>query len=594
MKRFLLFGLALLMVAALMPAAESATAQHNARQPVASPVFGLNSHLATRYTDPTTMDIPAQLVTELGITWVREDFHWHRVQPRRDIWDWTYTDAAMRALLSRNVRVLGVLGPSVGWAVPHSGDPHNDVSYYAPDHDAFVHYARGVVTRYHRHVKHWEIWNEPDHPYFWRPHPDVAAYTRLLISTAAAIREIDPTATILIGGINPYDTSFLRGVAAHGGWNSFDILAIHPYVNPYSPEHGNLAAATDGVRAVMNRYGQKPIWATEVGWASGASDRDSIGLADDESQANYLVRGNLMLWESGIEKIFWYTFKDDPDNPYGLVRFGEGRDDFRRELFKPAFYALRTLNQQMAGVRYVERRDLFNQHVLVDFTDLEGWQRPHQANGTLHPSGHSREYEQAAELHYRFMTSGNDYVVFKHEPPIPIPSQAHALGAWVYGDGSTHLLRVRIRDAQGEVLQYTLGPVGAPGWHFIQTPLGGAVEPGNVIVPVAGGNRRLDFPAELVSIILDDFVDSFIGSGVIWIDDLRIVSGHEIYNLRLLRGNDALDILWSPPGARANLATANRSGILVERDGNQSFVPAEEGRLSFNLGPAPVYVWHRR
>jgi polysaccharide biosynthesis protein PslG len=593
-RLFILTLVLLLSGTAIVPAAPAAPALSPVRTPVGPPGFGLNSHLATRYPDPASMDVPAALVTELGVSWVREDFHWHRVQPRPDMWDWTFTDAALRALLSRDVKVLGVLGPSVGWATPHSGDVPNDVSYYAPDADAFVEYARGVVTRYRRYVKHWEIWNEPDHPYFWRPAPDVAAYTRLLVRTAAMIREVDPEATILLGGINPYDTTFLRGVAEYGGWGSFDILAIHPYVNPYSPEHGNLAAAADGVRALASRYGQKPIWATEVGWASGPSDRDALGLADEQSQADYLVRANLMLWEAGVEQIFWYSFKDDPGNPYGLVRLGTGRTDFQRSLLKPAFFALRTLNQQITGTRYVERRDLFEQHLLSDFTTLAGWRRTSQPNGSLRPSTRTRTGRQTAELRYSFTTRENDYVAFERAQPIALPGTPYALGAWIYGDGSTHGLKVWLRDAQGEVLQFVLGPVGAPGWHFVQTPLGGEVEPGNLIVPVAGGNRRLDFPASLQALVLDDMVDSFVGEGVIWLDDLRVISGHEIYDLRLERNGEALDILWSPPGARANLATTAPAARFLDRDGNQSSLAAEQGRLRVNLGSAPVYLWHRR
>lgn len=42
--------------------------------PIKEPSFGLNSHLLTRYPDPTSMDIPAQIVADLGVQWVREDF----------------------------------------------------------------------------------------------------------------------------------------------------------------------------------------------------------------------------------------------------------------------------------------------------------------------------------------------------------------------------------------------------------------------------------------------------------------------------------------------------------------------------------------
>jgi hypothetical protein len=558
--------------------------------PTAPPSFGLNSHLATRYPDPSTMDVPAAMVSELGVSWVREDFHWHRVQPRPDVWDWTFSDAAMRSLLSRDISVLGVLGPSVGWGTPFSGDTPNDVSYYAPDPDAYVEYVRGVVTRYRRYIHHWEIWNEPDHGYFWRPAPDPAAYADLLIRTAQTIRAIDPEAKVLIGGINPFDTTFLRAVAEYGAWDSFDILAIHPYVNPYTPEDGNLASATDGVRALAQQYGEKPIWVTELGWASGASDRDAIGRTNEEEQASFLVRSMLMLWETGVERIFWYSYKDDPGNPYGLVRLGSGRSDYAPR--KLAFEALRTLNQQLAGATYVGRRDLFEQEVLLNFEAIRGWQRVSQPNGTLRSSARAHSGAAAAELSYTFTTRENDYLAFEREQPIALDGNPYAIGAWVYGDGSTHGLKVWVRDAEGEVLQFVLGAVGAPGWHFLRAPIGGEVEQGNVIVP--GGNRRVDFPASVQAIVLDDLVDSFVGSGTIWVDDLSMISGHEVYDLRLERGGEALDVLWSPPGARVNLATQAPNARLIDRGGAESALAANSGRLRVNLGPAPLYLWHRR
>lgn len=581
---------ALLTAAAAPHARAPQPAPSPVAMPTAPPSFGLNSHLATRYPDPTSMDVPAALVSELGVTWVREDFHWHRVEPRPDAWDWTFTDAAMRALLSRNISVLGVLGPSVGWATPFGGDTPNDVSYYAPDPDAFADYVRAVVTRYRRYINHWEIWNEPDHPIFWRPAPDPAAYTAMLIKAARVIREVDPEAQVLIGGVNPFDTTFLRSVAEYGGWDSFDILAIHPYVNPYSPEDGNLAAAADGVRALGRQYGEKPLWVTELGWASGPSDRDAAGRADEQLQASYLVRSMLLLWEAGVERIFWYSFKDDPGNPYGLIALGTGRTDYGPR--KPAFDALRTLNQQLAGATYVARRDLFEQRVIAPFETTQGWRRTSQPNGTMRPSGRARGGEGSAEISYNFTTRANDYLAFERDQAIPLEGRPYAVGAWVYGDGSTHGLKVWLRDAEGEVLQFVLGAVGAPGWHFLRTPIGGEVEPGNVIVP--GGNRRVDFPAAVQAIVVDDLVDEFVGGGTVWVDDLTEISGHEVYDLRLERNGEALDVLWSPPGARVNLATEAATGRLIDRGGAETSVAARAGRLKVNLGPAPVYLWHRR
>jgi hypothetical protein len=298
--------------------------------PLDSGPFGLNTHLATRYPNTQTIDVPADMIVQAGVTWAREDIHWYRIQRSPGAWDWSFNDAAMRALLRRNVNVVGVLGHPPGWATPFPGDDPSNISFYAPDPQQFAEFAYAVVKRYGRYVHHWEVWNEPDNQLFWKPKPDAAAYADTLMRVSAAIRQASPDAKVLIGGVSPFDTTFLRQVAEAGAWNSFDILAVHPYVDPATPEAGNIAAAADSVRALADQWGTKPIWATEVGWSSGPGDRDSVGVTDEREQAEMLVRAMLWLWRSGVEKIFWYTLKDDPGNPYGLVAAGAGYDDFSR------------------------------------------------------------------------------------------------------------------------------------------------------------------------------------------------------------------------------------------------------------------------
>jgi hypothetical protein len=561
--------------------------------PVGAPSFGLNTHLATRYPDPTSMDIPAELVSDLGVPWVREDFHWHRVQPAPDVWDWTFTDAAMRALLRRDIEVLGVLGPSVGWATANPDDTPNDVSFYAPDPDLFEEYVRAVVTRYRRYIHHWEIWNEPDNSLFWQPQPDPQAYAELLMRASAVIKEIDPQAQVLIGGFNPFDVTFARAVAAEGAWDSFDIIAIHPYVDPYSPEDGNIAASAGMARALGNQFGPKPIWVTELGWSSGPGDRDREGLTDEEQQANYLVRAMLLLWEAGVERSFWYMLKDDSHNPYGLIRAGRGREDYRQSQQKPAYAALRTLNRELAGASFVERQDLFEKTTIFDFEQLGEWRRVSQPNGRLEFSSvETHAGVGSAQIVYNFSTDSNDYVVFERPQPIPLAGEPYALGVWVYGDGSGHGVRAWLRDAEGEVLQFALGSVGAPEWHFISTPIGVEVDPGNRIT--GSGNGRVDFPASLVALVLDDVTDESRGRGTVYLDNLTVVSGREVYDMRLRRGDAALDILWSPPTTRVGFSTTATTGQLVERDGVVSDIGAIEGRFSLTIGPAPVYLWHTR
>lgn len=591
----LLILFALLLSAAVAPRPAPAAPEYIVA-PLDSAPFGLNTHLATRYPDPNSMNIPANLIARSGASWVREDIHWYRIQPTAETWDWTFTDQAIRELAKRKINIVGVLGHPPGWATAYTGDAPSGFSFYAPDAQRFAVFTQAVVSRYSRYIHHWEVWNEPDNTLFWKPTPDPANYARLLRTVSQSIRHTDPHAKILIGGTNPFDTEFLGQVAEDGAWDSFDIIAIHPYVDPATPEAGNILAAADGVRALAARYGTKPIWATEVGWASGPGDRDTIGPTDPQTQANNLVRALLLLWRSGVERIFWYELKDDPGNPYGLVAFGTGRADYRT--LKPAFYAFRTLNQQLAGATFIGLHDPFKRSVVLDFESFGSWRRGDQPYGQLTPTDAVQHSGRAAaRLDYTFPTAGNDYVVFRRDWPAAIPGRPYALGVWVYGDGSGNTLKVWLRDAEDEIVQYTLGTIGPPGWRLLQAPLGGPIASWDRINQI--GNGRLDFPARLDAIVLDDAPDTFSGNGTLYLDDLSTISGPEAYDLELRRGDTTLDILWAPLPLHARISNTGTSATIVERDGTendgaQRELTIDPSILGLNIGPAPIYVQHDR
>src|SRR5262249_25408610 len=173
-----------------------------------------------------------------------------------------------------------------------------------------------------------------------------------------------------------------------------------------------------------------------------------------------------------------------------------------------------------------------------------------------------------------------------------IPGAPYALGLWVYGDGSGHIIKVWLRDAEGELLQFALGTVGPPGWRLLQAPIGGVVPPWDRISK--NGNGPLDFPARGHSIGLEDGDDRFIGDGAILLDDLIAISGPEAYDLQLQKGATSIDVLWSPEGLPAAITSSSSSAVVTDRDGAERQVAARDGKITLDLGPAPVYVRHSR
>ncbi len=585
LTRMAVLGLLLLLVILPTGAIRSA--------PPAAPsdaVFGINSHIATRYPNYESLNVPADALGQLGLGWAREDFQWHRIEPRPGQYDWGFHDRMVELLSARGISIVGVLGPAVGWATPFNGDGNSDVSFYPPDAQRYADFARAVVARYRDRISYWQVWNEPENGIYWRPSPDAAAYANLLKTVYPVIKAANPNAQVLIGGTVAFDLSFLRAVAANGAWGSFDILAVHPYVDPSTPEEGQIGAAGVGAaKALADSLGPKPIWVTEFGWATSASDRDPIGQTDEDRQASLLVRAAVMLRAAGAERIIWYKFKDDGNfNSYGLYRFGRGLTDYGQA--KPAFAALRTLNQQLAGATPLGFQDLGARRVVFDFENFGEWRRGNEPNGTFTRSSERvRGGSAAGQLSYSFPGGGNDYVVFQPRPALSIPGAPSQLGLWVYGDGSGHALKVWLRDAQGETLQFRLGFVGG-GWQLLSTPINGIVESYNRIS--GSGNLRLDFPVTLTALVLDDEPDSASGNGTIFLDDLTSIDGPDAYNMRFSRGGSVVDVLWAPQGAQVNIPTSSAQGTLVDRSGGTAARNSSNGQFVLDLGPSPVYLIH--
>jgi polysaccharide biosynthesis protein PslG len=300
------------------------------------------------------MHWPADVIAGSGAGWAREDFHWFWIEPEQGRFQWDYYDHMVELLLSRGVNIIGVLGHPPGWATAEPGDGQSEPSFYGPDPQAFAEFAYQVVSRYRYRVVHWEIWNEPDNPQFWKPAPDPFAYAQLLTAVSPAISAAAPETNILLGGINPFEPSYLRTLAEVGAWWTFDIINIHPYVDPFPPEaNGEIGvSAIRNIQQVTNWAGGKPIWVTEFGWSAKPSDRDPNGVSE-EDQANYMVRAAALLRAAGVDRVLWYSIKDERQNGYGVLRFGRNYDDYSEP--RPSYTAFKTLNGNLARATF-ERR----------------------------------------------------------------------------------------------------------------------------------------------------------------------------------------------------------------------------------------------
>jgi serine/threonine protein kinase len=158
---------------------------------------------------------------------------------------------------------------------------------------------------------------------------------------------------------------------------------------------------------------------------------------------------------------------------------------------------------------------------LITFEQWSSWRRGDQPYGELTQTReqvHSGSY--AAKLSYDFPATQDDYVVFLQT--LSLGGQPNTIGAWVYGDGSGHLLNAWIQDAQNEVWSVHLGKVGSSGWRQMAGTIDANLPwpSGHISGP---SNGAIDYPIRFHALVLDRPGGS--SSGQIYIDDISAWQG---------------------------------------------------------------------
>lgn len=284
------------------------------------------------------MERAAQMARDAGVKWSREDFSWGRIERQRGEFDWTYYDNLLACARRNGITVYAIVGYWAGWTKPYTSEGIDD----------YVRFLKVMVQRYHKEIKQWEIWNEPN-IFFWQGPKDL--YAQLLTRSYAAIKEIDPGAQVLGLSTAGIDRKFISRMLELQA--PFDVLTIHPYRS-----HLNDLAFIDDLKKVSDQVKlpdgkRRPVWLTEMGWATHTPHntlRQDFAPNSLRAQAELIARSYLCAIVSGVEpRTFWYDFRNDGDDPiYFEHQMGIIYNDFSP---KPAYLAYATLTRALRGKR---------------------------------------------------------------------------------------------------------------------------------------------------------------------------------------------------------------------------------------------------
>ena len=279
--------------------------------------IGIHTH-AQRYSQ-NAQQITSNL-KKYGFNSIRSDITWEWVEKKPG--SFSLSNAAKKnqdlidTMANNNHNAMIVLAYGNGNYTP-SGYPENEEQI-----KAFKKYVRYIVSLNKGKVKYYEVWNEWVYKTGIKDRsvnvPSTDIYLELVKQTYETIKEIDPSAIVVSGTINPTnarDVMWFDELLKKGILKYLDGVSLHPY----SFMHGNkkLRNPTDNFNDVIeyqnhlarrNNGVNVPIYITEM----GVPTYDGEGGVTRLNAAIFPFKYTLLaMSDKNIKGIWWYDYSDD-------------------------------------------------------------------------------------------------------------------------------------------------------------------------------------------------------------------------------------------------------------------------------------------
>lgn len=291
------------------------------------------------FTQATALELNALQAAGVGV--VRKDLFWSEVEREAGQYDFSGYDVLVNAMENRGIRVVFIL--DYGNALYDDGhSPHSDAG-----RAAFARFAATAARRYKGRGIIWEIWNEPNLAQFWYPEPHAYNYGRLVLTTSAAIRRVDPTAIIIGPALVSFPPDYWSTLGEMGVFASLDAASVHPY-GVGAPEQ--ILEYHLWLRRLLDYY--SPSWKIPViSSESGYSTFDE-GVTEGV-QAQYVVRQWLFHMAHDMPLSVWYDWRNNGTDRADLQHhFGTVDYAFNP---KPAYWSMQVLAETLSGYRFMRR-----------------------------------------------------------------------------------------------------------------------------------------------------------------------------------------------------------------------------------------------
>ncbi|MCY1666429.1 NAD-dependent epimerase/dehydratase family protein [Rhizobium sp. SL86] len=161
-----------------------------------------------------------------------------------------------------------------------------------------------VLTRYGRHFRHVELWNEPNNllDWDWREDADFQLFCEMVGGAAywAKQRGWKP----VLGGPCPFDPMWLNLMGERGVLGVVDAVGFHGFPGTWDSEEGSWGGwdmHLGEMRQILDRHNaEAEIWITETGYSTWRND--------EMEQARRFMKA----LQVPADRLYWYSFADVP------------------------------------------------------------------------------------------------------------------------------------------------------------------------------------------------------------------------------------------------------------------------------------------
>jgi hypothetical protein len=307
------------------------------------PVLGVMTHFAQGWQPDL-----AGSVADAGVRSVRDELYWQEIEPVRGRY----------VFPERYERYMGALrrkgvSPLIELTFANRAYDGGMTPFTEGGFQGYARYGVALLRHYGAQVGAVELWNEYNGSFCTGPAlaDRAGTYSRMIRVAYRALKAERPGLLVAGGATAGVPLPYLEHVFAEGGLESMDAVSVHPYRYDSAPE--GIEDDIAGLQLLIRRYSRgspKPVWVTEVGWGTKSASAPGDLAIDENTQASFLVRSYALLLSAGVERIYWYLFRD-----YGaFATMGLVRDDGRHTP-KAAYRAMRTMVAQVGGARFIRR-----------------------------------------------------------------------------------------------------------------------------------------------------------------------------------------------------------------------------------------------